>query len=478
MNKSNLKNVKIHVLKNLHFYLLSLNFLFIFTGFYPGFMSNDSLYQYQQSKTMEFTDHHPPIMAGFWSLLNYVFSGPQGLLFFHLLLFGSAVLILFKNFRYKKKAYIIIFICYLPWILNFIGVLWKDVGMAFSLLLFFCLSLNKPKGSLIKKSLKIGIMILVIFYSLSVRHNAFIAVIPILFYTINKWYPKLTIAKSIIYCSGLIALLMIFNHIFTYNMLHASKQNSYRGTMVDDLAYLSISSGKSLIPDISFEELEECSKIYIAETQLHMKDFCLKDKRTYKDNNPFLNNSLNEIWIHEVLNHPYEILYFRLSIFSYFLRSPANSPFYIWQNGISNNQELNKEKIKRKDTYTSLAIEKFVLSTAKWLPFLFKPYWWLWLNSFLYLIYFTSYKKQIEFEALLASSTFYILGYLPLSPGADFRYIYWSVLSTTISIVFLLDGRKKDFFVNSLYTKKKYIGIFVIFTMLLLNFDILFNIKI
>jgi hypothetical protein len=165
MNKSNLRNIKLHVLKNLHFYLIWINFLFILSGFYPGYMSIDSLYQYQQSKTMEFTDHHPPIMAGVWSLLNYIFSGPQGLLFFHLILFWSAILILFKNFRDKHNAYIVIFICYLPWILNFIGVLWKDIGMAFSLLLFFSLSFKKLEGSLIKKFLKISTMFLLIFSS-------------------------------------------------------------------------------------------------------------------------------------------------------------------------------------------------------------------------------------------------------------------------------------------------------------------------
>ena len=476
MYKSNFKNIKLHVLKNLHLYLICLNFLFILSGFYPGYMSIDSLYQYQQSKTMEFTDHHPPVMAGIWSLLNYIFSGPQGLLFFHLILFWSSILILFENLRNKHSAIIVIFICYLPWILNFIGVLWKDVGMAFSLLLFFSLSLKKLEGSFIKKILKISTMFLLIFYSLSVRHNAFFAVIPILFYTINKWYPELLIRKSIIYCLGIVAILVTLNHIFTYKIIHASKQNSYRGTMVDDLSYLSINTGKSLLPNVSFEDLKECSKIYIIESQLHLKDFCLKDKKTYKENSPFLNNSLNAVWIHEVMKHPYEILYFRLSIFSYFLRSPVNSPIYIWHNGISEHQELNKEKLKREDTLTSLIIEKFVLGSAKLLPFLYKPYWWLWLNSFLYLIYFTSYKKQIEFEALLASSTFYILGYLPLSPAADFRYIYWSVLATTISIIFLWESRKKDSFVSLLNTKKKYFGMFIIFSIILLNFNILFNV--
>ena len=478
MNKSNFKNIKLHILKNLHLYLICINYFIILSIFYPGYMSIDSLYQYHQSKTLEFTDHHPPVMAGVWSLLNYIFSGPQGLLFFHLILFWSAILILFKNFRDKHNAYIVIFICYLPWILNFIGVLWKDVGMAFSLLLFFSLSLKKLEGSFIKKFLKISTMFLLIFYSLSVRHNAFFAVIPILFYTINKWYPELRMWKSIIYCFGIVALSLTLNHILIYNLMQVSKANSYRGLMVDDLSYLSIKTGKSLVPNVSFEDLKECSKIYIGETQLHLKDVCLQHKKTYKENNPFLNNSLNEIWIYEVMKHPYEILYFRLSIFSYFLRSPANSPYGIWHSGISENQELNKEKIKREETYTSLITEKFVLSTAKFLPFLFKPYWWLWLNSLLYLIYFTSYKKKIEFEALLASSTFYILGYLPITPSADFRYIYWSVLATTISIIFLCKSKKKASFVSLLNTKKKYFGMFIIFSIILLNLNILFNVKI
>ena len=47
-------------------------------------------------------------------------------------------------------------------------------------------------------------------------------------------------------------------------------------------------------------------------------------------------------------------------------------------------------------------------------------------------------KSVITARALLVSAVFYISGYIPVTPMADFRYIYWSIIATTISFIVIV----------------------------------------
>jgi hypothetical protein len=116
-----------------------LGFIFFAVAFYPGFMSSDSLQQYEQSHTLQFRDALPPVMAWLWSKLNIIWHGPQSLLLLHLGVLWTGLYIWRRNSGDSKWAIGFILLGAMPWIANFEGVLWKDMGMAFSLLLALAL---------------------------------------------------------------------------------------------------------------------------------------------------------------------------------------------------------------------------------------------------------------------------------------------------------------------------------------------------
>src|SRR5207253_5889655 len=85
-----------HVLKNNPFYFFlfccALLYFFELFLFWPGVIRPDSLAQLQQAQTGIFSDHHPPVMALYWGVLNFIWPGPGLLFLTHLsLLFGAAV---------------------------------------------------------------------------------------------------------------------------------------------------------------------------------------------------------------------------------------------------------------------------------------------------------------------------------------------------------------------------------------------------
>src|SRR5215469_11610840 len=106
----------------------------------PGIYSPDSVGQLLQAQTGVYTDGHPPIMAGLWSLLLRA-SGTAvtlywvhlGLLFFAFIMFSLA----FRRAYLPGAVWLLLPAACSPAILNFIGVLWKDVGLAVSLAFCF-----------------------------------------------------------------------------------------------------------------------------------------------------------------------------------------------------------------------------------------------------------------------------------------------------------------------------------------------------
>ena len=83
---------------------------------------------------------------------------------------------------FRSLSYMILL---LPNVVNVVGVIWKDVQMAFSLtlaviLIWFVISIKKPLGRTAKYGI-VGLALLLILYAGMLRHNALFAVLPILF---------------------------------------------------------------------------------------------------------------------------------------------------------------------------------------------------------------------------------------------------------------------------------------------------------
>lgn len=417
--------------------LLFLFFIIITYSFFPGLMSQDSIYQYWQQKNSAYTDHHPPIMGYLWGILDIVFDGPQGLLFFHQVIFFISIILIYRKFSKLSFSWLIITIPFLPWVINFSCVLWKDVSMAFSILLVLTLAIYIKKFNKINKLLMLLLILIFSFYAFCVRHNAFFALIPVLYFLIYTLKPDLNKFKI----SFVILLLMTgmssIKSFFNYNFLDSEKKFSYRGLMLDDLFYLSVKKNYSLIPGITYEDIIKCSDVVIGGSKIHLKDLCLAKTESYKNNDPYRNRQIDISWTEAVKNNFLDIVKFKFINFIYFIQLSKDEPYYFWQKGIKQHKDLNPGLYTFEDNSISNVIEKYVSSTAKFLPFLFKSYWWIIINFILLWFAYKRIKNNLASVTLLLSSQFYIFSYLPLNVSADFRYIYWSVIATSLAASFI-----------------------------------------
>ncbi len=442
-----LKNTKI-ILSN-HLSLAIFGFIFFAIACYPGFMSPDSLEQYQQAQTMKFADAHPPVMAWVWSRINFILDGPQNLLFLHLGMLWAGLYIFQKNTDKKLSLAWYLIVGALPWVANFEGVLWKDVGMAYSLLLAFSM-LNKTKINKYEWAL----IFIFVLYAFMIRTNAPAAIIPLIWYACGRLLPQLSNKiKGILTVISLL-LMFIFMNFFTYSLLKSEKNHIVTFMMVDDLVHLSIVENKSLLPNVDFKTLKECSDEVIGDTKLVGRLFCLITKSSYKQVSPIPYDDVRQAWFSAIYNNPLESLKFRLQAYSYFLRSPFQDPYIYWFSGISE----NNMGLKQVNNLATNTLANYVKGVAHFAPFLFKPYWWLILN--LLLICSTFFIKGDQnslsiLRSLLLSALLYMLGYIPLAPMADFRYVYWSTLAISLAgIKFFTSNLHIDWFSrNSLISR-------------------------
>lgn len=404
---------------------------------FPGFMSVDSLEQYRQALSLKFADGHPPVMAWLWSMLNAIVNGPQSMLFLHLGMLWAGLYIWFRNADGHLGAKWFIALGFMPWVASFEGVLWKDMGMAFSLLLAIGL-LSRKVPTKPQVFMALGLLL----YAFMVRGNAPAALLPIVWYASGRIFPALSgrVRLAILVLS--LVSMFAFLNIFNYQFLKAEKNHMDSYMMVDDLVNFSAVADMSLLPRVDTKTVIECSKEEIGGTKLVGRLFCLTTKPAYLAVAPIPYEEIKAAWWAAVKSDPLEYAQFRFDAYLYLLRDPFERPYIYTFSGIS----ANDMGLSQKDNIATVILKGYVNITAHLAPFLFKPYWWLILDLVFLgaTLGMRADKNSLSLmRVLLASALFYILSYIPLTPMADFRYVYWSTLAISLAVITFVSSNVK-----------------------------------
>jgi hypothetical protein len=387
-------------------------------------MSPDSLYQYQQSLSGKLTDWHPAIMSKVWSFSNIVVQGPSGMLILQNLFLYSALYILSREFRDVKYKFFVISIGLLPWILNISGVIWKDVQLAFSLLLLFSL-IKLPRN----RSWYFFFAVLV-FYSIQLRHNGFIAFIPLFYLVLKPLIPNLRTAIIILVSIFVTLGTFTFSTKFTNEVFSVKKAEMLY--YYDDLTYFSLLEGRSLLPTVPLQHIKACALDARGGYPGYAIDFCMRTITNRGDVDPkFINNSLQKIWIQEIIQHPIAYLKLRLYMFNAILRAPGFEPYYVSNEGIVPN-EFN---IVANDNFLVDARQSYLRFVLSFFDFVYRYAFWLFIGLVQLMILKTQKKlPRKDFQVgLTLSGLLYLLPYFLLN-ATDYRYGYWTALSLTVSL--------------------------------------------
>ncbi|MGX1884819.1 hypothetical protein [Streptomyces sp. NPDC055287] len=137
-------------------------------------------------------------------------------------------------------------------------------------------------------------------------------------------------------------------------------------------------------------------------------------------------DEITSLWLSEMTSHIPGYVQYRLQLFSEFLFEPR----YQYHPGIS----PNEQGLQLSHPGLGKALQTYVDGAARDLPVLFAGSFWLTVATIL-AIRPGSGTFAMPVRALGISAAIYVLGYLPILPVTNYRYMYWSAIACTLGLL-------------------------------------------
>ncbi|MBB4714502.1 hypothetical protein BJ965_004384 [Streptomyces luteogriseus] len=409
--------------------------------FAPGFLSPDSLDQLRQAQgKAPLTDWHPPVLSLVWRALIAVTGSITSMLVLQSAVLWGALGVLagcvWELTRSRGGSLAVLGVGLAPFVLNFAGVVWKDVHAAFALLAacavaFTGLRLRDRDPRPAVRWALLGLGALFLAYAMLVRKNAFVAAIPVFVMLVLALWRAPGRRTWLTCTAALVAALVVPAAAIS---LFANPLQTKQGAqiMLDDLVHvLTVDDLRSAdvpptLRDRLVDSARECERVGA------LSDAYWACYQRPADGLRGDSGEITSLWLREMSGHVPDYLQYRLRLFATLLFETD----YVYKAGITRN-DLGIEV-----AHPQLAdmLGTYVEGMATDLRWLFRG--WFWLTVALVLAVRPGRGLfAMPVRALGISSAAYVLGYLPIMPATDFRYVYWPALACTLGLLLLRLGR-------------------------------------
>ncbi len=423
------------------FVLCFAGFLLSWSIWSPGFMSPDSYHQWNQVQSGNYADDHPTIMVLLWRIIHIFHEGPTGLLFLHLSVFWLSLLALSLSLisRLGILSLAVLLVGLAPPVFGNLGAIWKDIGLGISLLAALALA-----GNLFHRfSWKYFFLAsLFLIYAQNVRHNAPSAVVPFWIVLALVALRHLEIKPSLRRV-GLVSLGMLIIGSLSYKSFEAlflKPERSFfvQNLLLHDLAALSAHKQQLLIPESHRDSgctLQSLSATYSGDTRCYDSFFYGKNplKRIPSKE---ATDSLARLWVKEVASSPLAYLRHRWTFFVATLG---------WNQGLCRAHPIVYLYDSRASPIRSVDMRGQAQRLFSWFErcaLFFTPWVYLAVAMVLFALSLRSKDSTARNLALLSSSSgvLYFLPYFFVSVCCDFRYSWWTALSSLLASIFYFSG--------------------------------------
>jgi hypothetical protein len=274
--------------------------------------------QFQQALQGNYSDHHPPLMAFYWGLLNNVYPGSGLLLVSQMVLLWGSALIFSQLFKDQQLKWYYVFIPLWPPLFGYSFFILKDVGFTLCFLMAVAIlayhDLKKTKLSLWTTIF----LFIILFYGTAVKFQAKF-ILPFLL----LWWVLLQDNKKLYHA---IFKLFLAASIFTVSIisfekyLNTKKEHTWQYVKLYDLAGISLDINKNLIPESHIG-----TKDYSLDTLKKIYETDRVDSLVFVGTPTFLKRGANEqerqnlmtVWDRALWNYPLSYLKHRLAIFKH-----------------------------------------------------------------------------------------------------------------------------------------------------------------
>ena len=405
--------------------------------FYPGVMTYDAKFVYEDIAKGTMGDWQSPVMVWLWALIDPIArgAGSMFLLIATTYWLGFGVLSFVLASRGKTIALLLPLLAMTPPALAIAGIIWRDVLFATCWLLAAAIAFAvSERPSPIRSTGQVLALVLLI-SGVLLRPNALLAAPILTAYIV--WLSRVSLRKAaVLYVPAVIGLFGIVQLVY-YGILDAKRQHPLQTIMIFDLGGTSHFSKENQFP-VSWSEPESAMLLnrcyqptqWDIYWRLQPCDFVMG--KIEREKGLFGTPAISGAWLAAILHHPIAYLQHRSAFMWNFL---AADNLTMWTVDV---EHPTKKVFADRTAFNVLVAAHDVLKPT---PFLRVGFWLLACIIVCCLSWKRSGPREAAFAlAVCGSATIYVLSFYALGVASDFRYGYWAVLAAIAGSIIAASG--------------------------------------
>jgi hypothetical protein len=402
--------------------------------FFPGALTEDARYIYEDITRGFLGDWQSPVMAVLWSVIDPIAPGTASMFLLTAATYWLAFAVLAFTLAQRSfaRALAVLLLALSPPAWFFLSMIWRDVLFASTWLLAAVLCFH-PGGRVgWRRTFTRAIALSLLAFGVLLRPNALLAAPVLGAYLIwpAGFSPK---RAAILFLPAALALFALVQVIY-YAVLGAERQNVAHAIVVFDLGGITHFTRENQFP-ISWTASEttlltdECYRPNDWGVYWNY-DPCTFVMRRLEQDKLFGSREMVQAWAGAVWKHPAAYLHHRFAFMWTFLAGENST---LWTGDA---EDPTKAAFGDSGTFAML---RAVHDALKATP-LFRPLSWLLASLAIVAIAWPRRRTPSRAFAVgvCGSAAVYVLSFLPVGVAADFRYVHWAVLASIAGFVVIL----------------------------------------
>ena len=405
--------------------------------FYPGVMTYDAKFIYEDIAKGTLGDWQSPVMVWLWGVIDPIAPGAGSMFLLTATAYwlGFALLSFALAARGRRGALLLPILALMPPALAFVGIIWRDVLLAACWLLasgiVFSISRQPSRIKLPAQLLALALVAM----GVLLRPNALLAAPVLTAYLV--WPARFSFRRTaVLFVPAALGSLAIVQLVY-YGALGATRQHPLQSIMIFDLGGISHFAKQNQYPvDWSAAQTGMLLNSCYQPTQwdiywrLEPCDFVMG--KIEREQHLFGTSAIPKAWLSAILRHPLAYMQHRLDFMWNF--TAANN-LTMWLADVDH--PMRQALAGRRPFAVLVSIHDALKTTPAFRV-------GSWLLACIALCWFGWRRSETSDGALVlgvcGSAAIYVSSFLLVGVASDFRYGYWAVLAAIVGAVVGISG--------------------------------------
>jgi hypothetical protein len=408
--------------------------------FYPGVMTYDAKFVYEDIAKGTLGDWQSPVMTRLWGLIDPIAPGPGSMFLLiatsYWLGFGLLSFVLAR--RARRSALLLPILALMPPAFAFVGIIWRDVLFATCWLVAasvaFAVSGRPSPIRLPAQLLALGLVTM----GVLLRPNALLAAPTLATYALwpTRFSFRLT---AILFVPAAIAFFAVVQVVY-YGALGATRQHPLQSIMIFDLGGISHFAKENQYPvDWNDSEnallLNRCYQPTQWDIYWRLEPCEFVMRKVEREKGLFGTSAIPKAWLLAIWRHPLAYLQHRSAFMWNFL---AADNLTMW---LADVEHPTQQVFADRAVFNALVS---VHNGLKSTPLFRVGAWLLACMALCCLGWQRAGSREGAFVlGVCGSATIYVVSFFVVGVASDFRYGYWAVLAAIAGAVVAAPGRSQ-----------------------------------